>query len=443
MGHREPGFYVESAHNVTDLTNFWNLRAANIELVFYDPLFHDRLKDALEAHKAWLQSRPKRDPDWPFQSSIWTKTREPLPNLQPFGEGFAISVVDADLWNENVVWKPAPVAFEEQSLLATVSQQFERSTVTFQLPEKPCYSHYSLHDQKLVVSLHPLLQDSTFILRPPYTPKLNEYYGCEIYHDAPKVRSELDGIGVVINVNKFDLTLRALDATRLLERIFLSYGVKASPSNAGRIGSRLIQTMGGLQGCRVFKIPGVRELIRAHGPLQSFTRSGAVQTIRGLDSGSQKETFAAHKQLHLYYRPSGDWKPEDAFSYLLDKRMFRAGLFFLCPNCGLEFWVHLDSVRTTSACEYCDTEFNVMPQLRDRDWRFRRSGLFGRDDDQAGGIPVSTVLQQLEVTLGGRLFGWSTGMELEQTEQPGWNCESDFVLLTESGHEVPRLRFLR
>jgi hypothetical protein len=136
---------------------------------------------------------------------------------------------------------------------------------------------------------------------------------------------------------------------------------------------------------------------------------------------------------------SGDWKPEHAFSYLLDKRMFRAGLSFSCPNCGLEFWLHLDSVRTTSACEYCDTEFNVMPQLRDRDWRFRRSGLFGRDDDQAGGIPVAVVLQQLETTLGGRLFGWSTGMELEQTVEPGWKCETDFLLLTESGHEGPQI----
>jgi hypothetical protein len=439
IGHREPGFYVGSSQDITDLINFWNLRAANIELVFYDPVFHERLGNPLEAHKAWLQSRPKRNPDWPFHSSVWTKTHEPLTDLRPFGEGFAISVVDADLWDENVIWKPAPVAFEEQSLLATVSMQYERSTVTFQLPEKPCFSHFSIHEQKVVVSLRPLMQDSTFILSPPYTPKLNDFYGREIYHDAPKVRSELDGIGVIINVDRSDLTLRALDSTRLLEQIFLSYGVTASPSNAGKVGSRLIQQMGGLQGCRVFKIPGVRELIRAHGPLQSFTRSGAVQTIRGSDPASQKETFAAHKQLHLYYRSSGDWKPEDAFSYLLEKRMFRAGLSFMCPNCGLEFWLHLDSVKTTSACEYCDTEFNVMPQLRDRDWRFRRSGLFGRDDDQAGGIPVATVLQQLEVTLGGRLFGWTTGMELEYPGQLGWKCETDFVLLTESGHEGPQI----
>jgi hypothetical protein len=175
IAHREPGFYVGSANDVTDLINFWNLRAASIELFFYDPNFHERLKEPFEKHKVWLQSRPKRDPVWPFHSSIWTKTRQPHPDRQLFGEGFITSVIDANLWHRNVVWKPAPVTFEEQSLLATVSQQYERSTVTFQLPEKPCSSHFSFHEQKLVVSLRPLLQNSSFILSPPYTPKLNDF----------------------------------------------------------------------------------------------------------------------------------------------------------------------------------------------------------------------------------------------------------------------------
>jgi len=38
-GHEEPGFYVGSTSDLTDLINFWNLRAANIDLVFYDPAF--------------------------------------------------------------------------------------------------------------------------------------------------------------------------------------------------------------------------------------------------------------------------------------------------------------------------------------------------------------------------------------------------------------------
>ncbi len=38
-----PGFYVGAASNFEDLVNYWNLRAADIDLVFYDPDLEDRL----------------------------------------------------------------------------------------------------------------------------------------------------------------------------------------------------------------------------------------------------------------------------------------------------------------------------------------------------------------------------------------------------------------
>ena len=120
-GHEEPGFYFGSASDFTDLVNFWNLGAANIDLVFYDPDFATRLELVVTDHKEWLHKRPKRNPDWPFHSSIWMKTREPLPNLAGFGQGFAISVIDEHLWSPNVIWKPPVMSFDEQSILGTVT----------------------------------------------------------------------------------------------------------------------------------------------------------------------------------------------------------------------------------------------------------------------------------------------------------------------------------
>lgn len=440
-GHKEPGFYIGSATDLTDLINFWNLRAANIDLVFYDPAFATRLAPIMNDHKEWLQTRPRRDPEWPFHSSLWTKTRDPLPDLQTFGEGFAISVIDNDLWDPNTLWKPPVMSFDEQSILGTVTAQFGQPTVTFQLPPKPFFTNFEIHKQKLIASVRPLIQTSEFILCPPYTPELNEYYGRQIHFDSSKVRSEPEALGVVIDVTKSDLTLRPLDSLQLIKRLFASRSIEATQSEAGKVGHRLIQQMGGLQGCRIFKIPGVRELIRAHGAQDSFTRSGATQTIRGFDPATNVETFAPHKNLYVQYREPGELKPDAAFAYLLDKKMFRAGLAFTCPNCALPFWLHLDSLKTMVACEYCDTSFNVMPQLKDRDWKFRRSGLFGRDDHQGGGIPVSIVLQQLETTLHDKIVAWTTGMNLEQSVPNGWKCESDFVLIVEDNREGPQIVF--
>jgi hypothetical protein len=440
-GHEEPGFYVGSTSDLTDLINFWNLRAANIDLVFYDPAFETRLEPVVNDHKEWLQTRPKRNPEWPFHSSLWTKTRDPLPNFATFGEGFAISVIDEHLWDPNVVWKPPVMSFDEQSILGTVTQQFGQPTVTFQLPPKPCFTDFELHEQKLVAAIRPLIQTPDFILRPPHTPELNEYYGRQIHFDSSKVRSEPEALGVIIEVTLADLTLRPLDSLQLITRLFASRNIEAKQSEAGKVGHRLIQQMGGLQGCRVFKIPGVRELIHAHRAQDSFTRSCATQTIRGFDPATNVEAFALHKNLYVQYREAGELKPDAAFAYLLDKKMFSAGLTFTCPNCALPFWVHLDSLKTFMQCEYCDTSINVMPQLKDRDWKFRRSGLFGRDDHQGGGIPVAVVLQQLETVLHSKIFAWTTGLDLEQSEPNGWKCESDFVVITDGYRDGPQIIF--
>jgi hypothetical protein len=90
--------------------------------------------------------------------------------------------------------------------------------------------------------------------------------------------------------------------------------------------------------------------------------------------------------------------------------MFRVGLEFTCPNCQLLSWVHLDEVKTRSICDYCDYHYDVTPQLKDRDWRYRLSGIFGRDDDQLGGVPVALTLQQLASSLHDSFMMYSTAL---------------------------------
>jgi hypothetical protein len=70
----------------------------------------------------------------------------------------------------------------------------------------------------------------------------------------------------------------------------------------------------------------------------------------------------------------------------------------------------------------------VTPQLRDRDcWQYRRSGLFGRYDNQLGGIPVALALQQLDTTLGESLLMYSTALEFKSQTTKMEKCEADFV----------------
>ena len=70
----------------------------------------------------------------------------------------------------------------------------------------------------------------------------------------------------------------------------------------------------------------------------------------------------------------------------------------------------------------------MTPQLKDRDWRYRRSGLFGRDDNQLGGIPVAVALQQLDANVGGHLLFYSTALNFKSQRGIIEECEADFVV---------------
>ena len=89
--------------------------------------------------------------------------------------------------------------------------------------------------------------------------------------------------------------------------------------------------------------------------------------------------------------------------------------------------MHLDDVKTISTCMYCDHAYDVTPQLRDRDWRYRRSGIFGRDDNQLGGVPVALTLQQLAANLSDILL-YSTALSFRGPTID--RCEADWVALT-------------
>ena len=100
-------------------------------------------------------------------------------------------------------------------MLGAVSENGYTS-VAFELPPKPFFDDLvGLHNQHVVVSVHPLVQPDGIILRPPYLPQLNEYYGRDAYFLYNAVRSEPDGIGIITEITNTNLSIHALDVRTL------------------------------------------------------------------------------------------------------------------------------------------------------------------------------------------------------------------------------------
>lgn len=434
-----PGFYVGSVNDFEDLVTFWNLRATDVSLMFFDPDQVDRLKPKLNNWLDILRSRPKGRFESDNAIAIWHKDRSSQPDVSIFGHGLLICTSGDGTWNGLNVKAPY-MYFSEGSTLAAIG---EVSTValqvSFQLPPKPFDEDTrKLYGQHFVVSIDPgigLFGNERETLQTPYVPELNEYYGRQCYFEWDKARVEPESLGIISDANRSDLSLNALNTVELVKQIFSVAGIDAEPSKAGLITTRLIQQMSRLQKCRVFKISGVRTLIEKYRSDQSFTRSGAIQIIRAKDDNTGKVAFDLYEDLYIESRPIGTkLTPDAVLAYLLRKEVFRAGLRFGCPSCRLEFWTSLDDVRTETTCEYCGHKFNVMPYLKDRDWAFRRSGLFGREDHQEGVIPVVLTLQQLQTTFHSHEMLYSTAMNLKPKlantiKLKNDKCETDLVVI--------------
>ena len=424
-----PGFYIGDAENIKDILTYWNLRASSADLLFYDPEHSDRLELIKNKHLENLQNRPKDPREYYNRTAVWSLSDRDKPlDLKPFGESVRCSATNTS-WNGLNI-KPPKVFFNDDTVLASVSNSMP-PRISFQLPSKPFFIENKFHTQHVVISVNVIvdLTDEEFTFMVPNLPELNEYFGRNCYLYWNRVRIEKGGLGVIIDLTQDHLTLTAVKSQDLIENIFFAYGIKAKPSQAGLLGRRLIKQMGSIQGCRVFKIKGVRALIERYSPYQSFTRSAANMIIGDIDPKTKQPNFQSYKNLVIAYDPfRKKLTPDKAFLYLVKRGVFRVGLKLCCTHCELEFWKHLDDVKTVTVCEFCGSEVNVSTQLKDRDWAYRRSGIFGREDHLEGGVPVAITLQQLHTTLN-NILAYSTALELSPENADINNSETDIAVL--------------
>ena len=151
--------------------------------------------------------------------------------------------------------------FPDHSFVSQISEGEGRPTVTLELREKPGFNEPLFNRQQLVLTLKPTLnysRDDRFLFTVPFIPELNEYFGREHYYDWNKARAEKDGLGIITPLWTDHITLFGMERFSFGRQLFKTFGIAAQVSQPGLICDQLIRQMGGIQGCRAFKIKGVR-----------------------------------------------------------------------------------------------------------------------------------------------------------------------------------------
>lgn len=437
---RAAGLYVGQAGSL-DLVNFWNLRAAGANLT-YCPIEHiDRISGYTTR---WLQDLARRQRGAPRFRLYHRRETEPP------REVLALFPAESPPTSPQIVAAPetfidSPIfSLDDQNVLASVEiRQEGPPSIDLSLPGPPFDVReldWAGQQQAWVASI----RSSTEYAFPGYTlnlpglPDLNEWYSRRVTVVPWTLRVEPEAVGLITYVSSQTLHLQPVKIPDLVNQIATRAGITAALSQPGRKAQQLIQQMGELEGCRVFKIAGVRVLIASGEAHDGVTRSHAVQVIGNADPETGQPRFEKYESLHIERRDEPKLTPHSTFDFLLKRRILRAGLILECPRCLLKFWLGIQSFGEESRCEFCGEAFEVTPQLKDRgDWRFRVTGLFGSKGGEEGAIPVVlTLLQLLRMQGPSGSFLYTCPTKLVGD---GVDCETDFIVIEHNGRPFPNI----
>jgi hypothetical protein len=426
-----------------DLVHHWNLLASGIPVWFVDLKHSSRYSEIVPAwYKQMREDAGNRD-EFNRRLALWSR-REIFEEFDRHFPGLELSrnVLSNESWNGLNI-RAQKLAFPRVTTLGILTDSSAKSKpkVSFALATKPFDGDAWFSSQLLVASISyigGLYGNDNFVLQPPFIPELNEFYSRAVHFDYSKVRIEQRSIGVIIDAADTDLSLYALSVHDLFEKIFGLGGYASRPSSSGLLLRQLLNRMGGLQGGRVFKISGVRRLLRAYGLTSTFAKRDALNLIASTDPEQPAKRFSDYGDLYIEQRKSGTkLKPADVFSYLVDKGVFRLGSDLVCPACGIKSWVAIDTLSQRVECELCGENFDSVRQLVNGEWRYRRSGILGIERNSKGAIPVAITLQQLDTAFdrGFGQFSYAPSIELQSKSNPGDLCEVDFAVIHSQSDE--------
>lgn len=421
-----PGFFTGNADDLDDLVAFWNLRATNTPMHFIDLRYRERYSATLPLQQQGFADIIAHRHEFDRHVAVWSRQQAEQERGQIakslVGESAPLICTMSELsWNGLNI-KPPTMILGQASSLGVIVNRYERDTASFALGDKPFSGDVWFHMQHLVASVSMFRsrreQEASFQL--PYVPELNEPFGRSTGVGYAELRLEPDRVGIVIDAEDTDRNVQAVPILELVEALFTSCGIKATLSNAGLITRQLITQMGGIDSTRVFKIPGVRRLLRSMPLNKSVTRRVALQLI-GQSDPDTGANFADHKHLFIEQRDiNSDLTPSDVFTHLVKKRVFRIGADVLCSTCRLASWVPLDDLKQDITCGLCGARIDTTQQLTEEQFTYRRSGLLGVEKNMQGAIPVALVLQQLSNNVfNGALRGgavWMPSLNVEAVD---------------------------
>ncbi len=441
--------FIGNPTNRLDLVEFWNIRASGGKVLFVPTTHFKQFGDAISSmvdkgdypinervqNQADLQKGPSvKEPqfvhvcDWikrelghnlsrrSWIPSWGARRRRVSQDITP------CSYVDSE--------KTDNLLFDGESLapLELIKPSFFR--------EEKLYERFSRGKQDRFYWINQIeLSDNyknDYFFKLPQDEKLTELISRSFILGSPdKVR--LNESGIVYYNNDFlgQINIYPPRVEEVIGEMFGKRNLKISPSPAGIFAKRIMEHLGGLRGCRVFKIRGVRDaLIQLSNQEPRFGKT--FGDLKGIVGNRTKDDFGGpnwddpiYKGLVLYYKQLAPLTPVIAIDHLFKKNVFRVGLRFTCQKCGKEDWYHLTEFDINFTCRYCfqNQHIGSLEGRAKREWHYKSDGLFTIPNVGEGSLSVILALWRLDHLVRGGSFKYLSSQNVLEIK----DCEIDFV----------------
>lgn len=431
---RDVGVVVGDTTDPRVLRAFWNLRASGLHPTLFDPEKPASFAPWVSRQLTCLTAESEAGP---VDFHVWS-TAPGTPE-----EPTALRDVLSSFDTRTILSEPAhalsPTVSKHLSrirgaqfktALPRLGMSESRPLIHFipEMPERLWRSSAAAHCMLEVRSSTHADQPRSLSFQLPFMPIANQLLAQTAgIPRKDQLRTQLDGLAIISGQSQRTVRLRGCFGDELLGNMFGAVKIEATLSDAGRYTDRLVRHMGGLQKCRAFKIPGVRQLIAETAKNAAITAPHATDQIRRAVRGTVDfKCFA-----DVVLRPGQRHPLTNAivWDYLLRKRVFLPGSELKCEECSLPFWVSIDDLRSQVSCTYCGTILVTGPLLKSNlDWKYRRSPLFSVDESLRGSVPVLLTLLQLHTLFSSDMVAWATSMDLVFSDET--RCETDFAVAT-------------
>ncbi len=452
--------FIGNCKNKDDLIEYWNLRASGRDVYFLPTQdyksFTDSLKEFIDG--SHVDERFNRvDLDLQISPSL-IKDVKKFESIAEWIRTDLKSNPPRRMWLANWGRRSKRVSPDINCITPIYSREklsvsYSRDEITSFTASSPKFIDDFFHkDNAWAVGLSFIgFYENDFTIDLPNQDGMQELAKRElIFGGWDHVRISDQGLIFYPDSKDDTITISPVPVDNVVNVIFEKIGQKRRLSTPGIFSNKILQMMGGLEDCRVFKVKGVREALSSMNKDEgeviidgkkyrgdiAKARPMLGAAIRDIIKNTTADSYGSinwipdmYKDLVLFAGQPRPLIPEIVFDYLVNKKLITPGRKFKCTSCSCEEWYKIGSFSETYKCVHCGFTQDI-PRIDDNNWFYETEGLVAISDEGRGSLPVILSLWRLshQSRMGNNHF--VTSFELGDKTSSNFDKELDYFFFS-------------